>query len=68
MWAGFAYSGVWAWYMMKYFPSGLATLIPAAVGLVSGLMLALVFSFLRTSKPVTLFQSPEGLTRLLKSI
>ncbi|MHC1768664.1 MAG: lipopolysaccharide biosynthesis protein [Verrucomicrobiia bacterium] len=66
--AGFACSMVWAWYLLRFFPDGPATVIPAAVGLISGLMLPLVISVLRAPKPASLLHSPGGLAHLLKGI
>jgi O-antigen/teichoic acid export membrane protein len=68
MLAGFAYSTVWTWYLLQFFPEGPATVLPAAVGLLSGLMLAVAISFLRTPRPASVLHSPGGLTHLLKSI
>lgn len=65
---GFVYSAFWAWCLLNYFPAGLSTTIPAAVGLLSGLMLAVVISALRMNKPATLLQTRGGFVQLLKSI
>lgn len=68
MLAGFAYSALWAWFFLGYFPAGPGTVVPAAIGLASTLLLAFVISFFRSNHPVSLLQSTRGLTQLLKSI
>jgi hypothetical protein len=66
--AGLAYSGFWALCFLNYFPTGFRTTIPAIGGLASGLMLAVIISLLRMSKPAGWFQSPQALAQLLRSL
>lgn len=64
--AGFICSLACATCLLRYFPSGWKTIIPAALGVLAGLLLALLVSFIKNGQ--CLFPSRNGLIQLVKGI